>query len=290
MGCKVTMSLVSERQDGPIGDDWKYEVEAKVFNEGLKGKGSISVPKHNLPAGATQDPPGPPEPVVMDGGDCGGTVLVRVHVKATEVDLFISDKGEASVDITMKCPGPGEAAVGIVEHGGHLHACEGVLVPVGQAGDLPAGAAAGHVVDAEGAGDPAESAADPVQQAAQGKSGDVARRDAGHGVQVQALHPSRPAIQQGQAEAGRGLGVGAGGDGVQELQRRDVVRRRFLGPRRGRCRQACGDRACGDPEGDRQVADGFPFRHGIPSLDRSVRVAAILEEFPLCCQRKIGVG
>jgi hypothetical protein len=111
MGCKVTMSLVSERQDGPIGDDWKYEVEAKVFNEGLKGKGSISVPKHNLPAGATQDPPGPPEPVVMDGGDCGGTVLVRVHVKATEVDLFISDKGEASVDITMKCPGPGEAAV-----------------------------------------------------------------------------------------------------------------------------------------------------------------------------------
>ena len=44
MGCKVTMSLVSERQDGPIGDDWKYEVEAKVFNEGLKGKGTISVP------------------------------------------------------------------------------------------------------------------------------------------------------------------------------------------------------------------------------------------------------
>jgi hypothetical protein len=111
MGCKVTMSLVSERQDGPIGDDWKYEVEAKVFNEGLKGKGTISVPKHTLPAGSTQDPPGSPAPVVMDGGDCGGTVLVRVHVKATEVDMFISDKGESSVDITMKCPGPGEAVV-----------------------------------------------------------------------------------------------------------------------------------------------------------------------------------
>lgn len=111
MGCKVTMSLVSERQDGPIGDDWKYVVEAKVFNEGLKGKGTVSVPKHNLPGGVTQAPPGPPEPVVMDGGDCGGTVLVRAHVKATEVDMFISDKGESSVDITMKCPGPGEAVV-----------------------------------------------------------------------------------------------------------------------------------------------------------------------------------
>ena len=71
MGCKVTMSLVSERQDGPIGDDWKYVVEAKVFNEGLKGKGKIKVPKHNLPSGVTQDPPGPPEPLTMDAGGCG---------------------------------------------------------------------------------------------------------------------------------------------------------------------------------------------------------------------------
>ncbi|MEE4174482.1 MAG: hypothetical protein V2I57_09560 [Xanthomonadales bacterium] len=111
MGCKVTMSLVSERQDGPIGDDWKYEVEAKVFNEGLKGKGTIKVPKHNLPGGVTQEPPGPPDPVTMEGGDAGGTVLVRLHVKATEVDMFISDKGEASVDITLKSPGPGEAPI-----------------------------------------------------------------------------------------------------------------------------------------------------------------------------------
>ncbi|MEM1412485.1 MAG: hypothetical protein AAGH19_09005, partial [Pseudomonadota bacterium] len=80
MGCKVTMSLVSERQDGPIGDDWKYEVQAKVFNEGLKGKGQIKVAKHNLPGGQTVEPPGPPEPVVMDAGACGGTVLVRVVV------------------------------------------------------------------------------------------------------------------------------------------------------------------------------------------------------------------
>jgi hypothetical protein len=111
MSCKVTMSLVSERQDGPIGDDWKYEIEAKVFNEGLKGKGQISVPKHTLPSGSTQEPHGSPEPVTMEAGDCGGTVLVRVLVKATEVDTFISDKGQTSLDIPMKCPGEGEAEI-----------------------------------------------------------------------------------------------------------------------------------------------------------------------------------
>ncbi len=111
MGCKVTMSLVSERQDGPIGDDWKYVVEAKVFNEGLKGKGKIKVKKHSLPSGVTQDPHGPPEPVVMEAGSCGDNILVRIHVAATEVDTFIDDKGAASMDVTMKCPGVGELAV-----------------------------------------------------------------------------------------------------------------------------------------------------------------------------------
>lgn len=108
MGCKVTMSLVSERQDGPIGDDWKYAVEAKVFNEGLKGKGKIKVPKHNLPSGVTQEPHGSPEPVVMEAGGCGGDVLVRLQVNATEVDMFINDKGASSLDVAMKCPGVGE--------------------------------------------------------------------------------------------------------------------------------------------------------------------------------------
>lgn len=108
MGCRVTMSLVSERQDGPIGDDWKYEIEAKVFNEGLKGKGQISVPKHTLSSGVTQEPHGAPEPVTMEAGECGGKVLLRVLVKATEVDTFISDKGQTSLDIPLNCPGPGE--------------------------------------------------------------------------------------------------------------------------------------------------------------------------------------
>ena len=125
MGCTVTMSLITERQDGPIGDDWRYVVEAKVFNEGLKGKGSIKVPEHQLPPGVTQEPPGPPEPVQMDAGD-GGDVLIRLQVDATEVDMFINDRGSASVDVTMPTPKPGEApltkdievSVGVVESPG----------------------------------------------------------------------------------------------------------------------------------------------------------------------------
>jgi len=111
MGCTVTMSLLAERQDGPIGDDWRYVVEAKVFNQGLAGKGKIKVPKHTLPSGITQDPPGPPEPVVMDGGACGDTVLVRLNVNATEVDWLIHDKGTGSLDVNLKCPAAGETPV-----------------------------------------------------------------------------------------------------------------------------------------------------------------------------------
>lgn len=40
-----------------------YAIEAKVFNRGLKGQGTIKVKKHVLPAGVTQEPPGPPDPV-----------------------------------------------------------------------------------------------------------------------------------------------------------------------------------------------------------------------------------
>lgn len=111
MGGKVTMSLVTERQDGPIGDDWRYVVAAKVFNEGLKGKGKIKVPKHTLSSGVTQEPPGPPEPVVMESGACGDNVLVRVQVDATEVDWLIHDKGSASVDVAVKVPAQGAAPI-----------------------------------------------------------------------------------------------------------------------------------------------------------------------------------
>lgn len=107
MGCKVTLTLLTERQDGPIGDDWRYKVELKTFNEGLQGKGTIKVPKHNLPDGITQEPPGPPEPLTLPAG-VDGRFLCRIQVDATEVDWLIDDKGSSSLDVPMRCPGPGE--------------------------------------------------------------------------------------------------------------------------------------------------------------------------------------
>ena len=41
MAFKVTISVLSESQEGDIGDDWKFDLAVKVFNEGLKGEGHI---------------------------------------------------------------------------------------------------------------------------------------------------------------------------------------------------------------------------------------------------------
>ena len=38
---KVTFSVLTENHEGPIGEDWRYWIEAKVFNQGLKGQGTI---------------------------------------------------------------------------------------------------------------------------------------------------------------------------------------------------------------------------------------------------------
>ncbi len=113
MGGKVTMSIISEHQVGKIGDDWKYTVSAKVFNEGLKGSGSIDIKKHTLGNDVTQEPPGPPAPVEMPAGDGGGELMIRITLNATEVDFFKSDSGENTIDYRMHCPAPGE---GPLEH------------------------------------------------------------------------------------------------------------------------------------------------------------------------------
>jgi hypothetical protein len=108
MACKVTLTLLSESQEGNVGNDWKYTIEVKVFNEGLAGEGTISVPKHLLDSGAVEPPPGPPEPLVMAGGKCGAELLLTLKLTATEVDLIKSDTGTADSSLNVICPGPGE--------------------------------------------------------------------------------------------------------------------------------------------------------------------------------------
>ena len=38
MSCTLTMKLVSESQEGNIGEDWRYLLEAKVFHGALAGE------------------------------------------------------------------------------------------------------------------------------------------------------------------------------------------------------------------------------------------------------------
>jgi hypothetical protein len=113
MACKATISLLSESQEGTIGDDWKYSLEAKIFGAGashaLMGKGTIRVPKHRLDSGKTQEPPGPPEVLVLPAGEPGHEVLVDLRIKVAEVDLFQNDTAETTSSFKMTCPAAGAA-------------------------------------------------------------------------------------------------------------------------------------------------------------------------------------
>jgi hypothetical protein len=109
MTCKMTLSLLTETQEGNVGSDWKYKLDAKVFNQGLKGEGVLKVAKHTLDAGEVQEPHGAPEPLTLDCGEGGREVMIRLALTATEVDLFISDSGTATTDLKLMAPGPGEA-------------------------------------------------------------------------------------------------------------------------------------------------------------------------------------
>jgi hypothetical protein len=109
MAGKVTFSVLSESHEGVVGSDWRYWVEIKVFSRGLRGQGRIEVPKHKLPSGVKQEPPGQPVAVEIPVGDCGGDVKIRIRAEATEVDLFSNDSGLTDIDLMLDFPGAGEA-------------------------------------------------------------------------------------------------------------------------------------------------------------------------------------
>lgn len=111
MTCTLTMTLISESQEGECGDDWKYELEAQVFRDELVGEGRISVPKHTLESGAIREPHGAPEPLELFSGDCNGDLRVKMDLTAIEVDLFVNDVGKASKEIRIEPPLPGNHKV-----------------------------------------------------------------------------------------------------------------------------------------------------------------------------------
>ena len=111
MTCTLTLTLISETQAGEIGEDWKYTLDIKVFNENLIGEATVSVPKHNLPSGVVREPHGSPDPVVLFSGDCAQTMLVRMKLTATEVDMFVNDVGKATKELSIERPGPGTEKV-----------------------------------------------------------------------------------------------------------------------------------------------------------------------------------
>ncbi len=110
MESKTTFSVLTENHEGTTGDDWRYWVEVKVFNQGLQGQGTITVAKHKLPGGVTQQPPGPPAPVEISAGDCNNPLKIKLTLEATQVDLFKNDVGLTDIDLCLDAPKPGEDA------------------------------------------------------------------------------------------------------------------------------------------------------------------------------------
>ena len=111
MGCRLTLKLLTEHQEGNIGNDWKYVLDVKAFNQGIAGKGKIKVRKHQLDSGETQEPFGSPEPLVIDVGDRKGDLDVKMTLTATEVDLFINDKGTIDKTVSIRIPESGDPPV-----------------------------------------------------------------------------------------------------------------------------------------------------------------------------------
>ena len=111
MECQITFSLLSESLDGNIGDDWKYSVEAKVFNPELTGSGTIKVRKHQLRPGMRQTTPALGQSVSIPAGSCSSSPHVELVLHATEVDWLIDDKSSSALSVPVECPALGGRSI-----------------------------------------------------------------------------------------------------------------------------------------------------------------------------------
>jgi hypothetical protein len=105
MSCTLSVKLISESQEGNIGEDWRYDLEVKVSSGDQQGQGRFKVPKHNLPSGVVQEPHGSPPPQVVFTGDCVDELKLEMRLVATEIDMFVNDVGKISKDLIIQCPG-----------------------------------------------------------------------------------------------------------------------------------------------------------------------------------------
>jgi hypothetical protein len=108
MGCKICVSLVSERVDGDIGDDWEYAVEARISEATGSHSGRIEVERHQLTPGQTRELMGV-HSTELEAGPCGSEVELELHLQAREIDWVFSDVGDHKATIRVECPGSGAA-------------------------------------------------------------------------------------------------------------------------------------------------------------------------------------
>jgi hypothetical protein len=83
-----------------IGDDWRYQI--------IIGGETVSIDGQGHGDARERIELDPPIGWTLRAQDCGADVSFDVQVKAEEEDLFLSDLGEKTRNITVRCPDEGE--------------------------------------------------------------------------------------------------------------------------------------------------------------------------------------
>lgn len=115
MPAKIILSLVSESLTGDVGSEWEYVLKADLMDPMAFGSGAIEVPVHQLRPGSTQEPPNAGRAVMLEAGECGGEVSVRLTLEAAEVDFLVDDHGSNVLVVYVDCPPPGGDPIAVEE-------------------------------------------------------------------------------------------------------------------------------------------------------------------------------